>query len=165
MKLSRRSFMKANAVAATAAAAGIKRARRCPRGNRSAKPSNGTKPVPFCGTGCSVLVGTQQRACCCMRSDRMRRLTVGLTASKVTSCRKSCTEKDRFNTDAAREERQISQRGEFTPISWDRAFDVMEEIQNVDERKGPESIGMFGSGQWTIWEGYAAAKLFKAVSV
>ena len=27
------------------------------------------------------------------RAIRMRRLTVGLTASKVTSCRKSCTEK------------------------------------------------------------------------
>lgn len=30
------------------------------------------------------------------------------------------------------------------------------------KEKGPESIGMFGSGQWTIWEGYAASKLFKA---
>jgi nitrate reductase NapA len=28
--------------------------------------------------------------------------------------------------------------------------------------KGPKGIGMFGSGQWTVWEGYAAAKLFKA---
>jgi len=28
--------------------------------------------------------------------------------------------------------------------------------------KGPEAVGMFGSGQWTIWEGYAASKLMKA---
>ena len=27
---------------------------------------------------------------------------------------------------------------------------------------GPGSIAMFGSGQWTIWEGYAASKLWKA---
>ena len=27
---------------------------------------------------------------------------------------------------------------------------------------GPEAIGMFGSGQWTVWEGYAANKLMKA---
>jgi nitrate reductase NapA len=27
---------------------------------------------------------------------------------------------------------------------------------------GPTTVGMFGSGQWTVWEGYAAAKLFKA---
>jgi len=27
--------------------------------------------------------------------------------------------------------------------------------------KGPSAIGMFGSGQWTVWEGYAALKLMK----
>ncbi|MDP7191929.1 MAG: nitrate reductase catalytic subunit NapA, partial [Arenicellales bacterium] len=26
----------------------------------------------------------------------------------------------------------------------------------------PTAVGMFGSGQWTVWEGYAAAKLYKA---
>jgi len=26
---------------------------------------------------------------------------------------------------------------------------------------GPKSVAMFGSGQWTIWEGYAALKLWK----
>ena len=30
------------------------------------------------------------------------------------------------------------------------------------KKKGPTSVGMFGSGQWTIWEGYAAAKFMKA---
>jgi nitrate reductase NapA len=30
------------------------------------------------------------------------------------------------------------------------------------KEKGPSAVGMFGSGQWTVWEGYAAAKLFKA---
>ena len=29
-------------------------------------------------------------------------------------------------------------------------------------KRGPTGVGMFGSGQWTIWEGYAANKLFKA---
>jgi nitrate reductase NapA len=24
------------------------------------------------------------------------------------------------------------------------------------------AVGMFGSGQWTVWEGYAASKLMKA---
>ena len=28
--------------------------------------------------------------------------------------------------------------------------------------KGPTSVDMFGSGQWTVWEGYAATKLMKA---
>ena len=28
--------------------------------------------------------------------------------------------------------------------------------------KGPSGVGMFGSGQWTVWEGYAASKFIKA---
>ena len=53
--------------------------------------------------------------------------------------------------------------GEFTPVSWDTAFDVMaEKFKKALKDKGPTSVGMFGSGQWTVWEGYAAAKLFKA---
>ena len=30
------------------------------------------------------------------------------------------------------------------------------------KEKGPTAVGMFGSGQWTIWEGYAATKLMRA---
>ena len=30
------------------------------------------------------------------------------------------------------------------------------------KEKGPHGVAMFGSGQWTIHEGYAAAKLMKA---
>jgi nitrate reductase NapA len=32
----------------------------------------------------------------------------------------------------------------------------------VLREKGPEAVGMFGSGQWTIFEGYAATKLMRA---
>ena len=34
--------------------------------------------------------------------------------------------------------------------------------KKVLREKGPEAIGMFGSGQWTLWEGYAASKLMRA---
>jgi nitrate reductase NapA len=53
--------------------------------------------------------------------------------------------------------------GEFTPVSWDEAFDVMaEKFKAALKAKGPTAVGMFGSGQWTVWEGYAGAKLIKA---
>ncbi|HEY3532854.1 MAG TPA: periplasmic nitrate reductase subunit alpha, partial [Casimicrobiaceae bacterium] len=53
--------------------------------------------------------------------------------------------------------------GEFAPVSWDQAVDVMaEQWKRVLREKGPTAVGMFCSGQWTVWEGYAAAKLFKA---
>src|SRR6187397_1522549 len=56
-----------------------------------------------------------------------------------------------------------SKDGEFQPVSWERAFDEMAtQFKRVLKEKGPTSVGMFGSGQWTIWEGYAASKLMKA---
>ena len=58
---------------------------------------------------------------------------------------------------------QFHKDGDFTPVSWDEAFDVMaEKFKSALRDKGPRGVGMFGSGQWTVWEGYAAAKLYKA---
>lgn len=58
---------------------------------------------------------------------------------------------------------KFDKQGEFQPISWEQAFDIMaEKFKAALKAKGPESVGMFGSGQWTVWEGYAANKLFKA---
>ena len=34
--------------------------------------------------------------------------------------------------------------------------------KRVIKEKGPTAVGMLGSGQWTIWEGYAATKLMRA---
>lgn len=53
--------------------------------------------------------------------------------------------------------------GDFEPVSWDEAFDIMaEKWKAALKAKGPTSVGMFGSGQWTVFEGYAASKLMKA---
>ena len=58
---------------------------------------------------------------------------------------------------------KYSKDGDFAPVSWDTAFDIMAEKWKASlEKKGPTSIGMFGSGQWTVMEGYAAAKMMKA---
>ena len=57
---------------------------------------------------------------------------------------------------------QFHKQGEFQPISWDRAFDEMaQRWKKVLREKGPTAVGMFGSGQWTMWEGYAASKLMR----
>ena len=53
--------------------------------------------------------------------------------------------------------------GRFTPVSWETAFDVMAaKFKEAYGAGGPAAIGLFGSGQYTIDEGYAAAKLWKA---
>jgi nitrate reductase NapA len=58
---------------------------------------------------------------------------------------------------------KYDKNGDFEPVSWDTAFDVMaEKWKAALKSKGPTSVGMFGSGQWTVMEGYAASKLMKA---
>ena len=57
--------------------------------------------------------------------------------------------------------------GEFQEITWDQAFDIMAEkwkasIAKTKDTDAMPAVGMFGSGQWTVWEGYAASKLMKA---
>ena len=71
---------------------------------------------------------------------------------------------DRLTTPLLRmKDGKYDKNGEFAPVSWDHAFDVMaEQFKRVLKEKGPTAVGMFGSGQWTVWEGYAAIKLMKA---
>lgn len=58
---------------------------------------------------------------------------------------------------------KCDKNGEFQPIGWKQAFDIMEQkCKATLKAKGPTGVGMFGSGQWTIWESHAANKLIKA---
>ncbi len=58
---------------------------------------------------------------------------------------------------------KYDKNGEFAPITWEQAFDIMAEKWKATlNAKGLEAIGMFGFGQWTVYEGYVASKLMKA---
>ncbi|MCL4115799.1 UNVERIFIED_CONTAM: hypothetical protein GTU68_042698 [Idotea baltica] len=72
--------------------------------------------------------------------------------------------KDRLQTPMLRmTDGQYDKEGDFAPVSWDVAFDTMAEKWKAALKKhGPTGVGMFGSGQWTVMEGYAAVKLMKA---
>ncbi len=165
MKLSRRDFIKANAVAATAAAAGIT----LPGiGTALAKAPDQIRwdkaACRFCGTGCSVLVGTKDGRVVATQGDPDAPVNRGLNCIKGYFLSKIMYGKDRLTAPLLRmKDGKYDKNGEFTPVSWDQAFDIMaEKWKQALKEKGPSGVGMFGSGQWTVWEGYAAAKLFKA---
>lgn len=57
---------------------------------------------------------------------------------------------------------EFDKKGRFQPVSWQKAFDVMEaQFKKAYNELGPTGIGVFGSGQYTVQEGYAAVKLIK----
>ena len=61
------------------------------------------------------------------------------------------------------EDGNFSKQGKFQPVSWQRAYDELEkQMRKTLKELGPAGIAIFGSGQYTIFEGYAASKLMKA---
>jgi len=118
----------------------------------------------FCGTGCGVLIGTKDNKIVATQGDPDAPVNKGLNCIKGYFLSKIMYGKDRLTQPLLRmKDGKFDKNGEFAHITWDQAFDIMEaKTKAALKANGPKSIGMFGSGQWTIWEGYAAAKLFKA---
>lgn len=165
MSMDRRDFIKLNAIAATAAAAGVTIpgvASALEHHNDDIKWDKAA--CRFCGTGCGVLVGTKEGRVVATQGDPHAPVNRGLSCVKGYFLAKILYGKDRLKTPLLRmTDGKYDKNGEFTPVSWDQAFDVMaEKWKEAIKKKGPSAVGMFGSGQWTVWEGYAASKLFKA---
>ena len=121
-------------------------------------------PCRFCGTGCSVMVATKDNRVVATHGDIKSEVNRGLNCVKGYFLSKIMYGHDRLTQPMLRKNNgKYDKNGEFTPVSWDEAFTVMaEKFKAALKKQGPSGVGMFGSGQWTIWEGYAAAKLFKA---
>jgi len=164
MKINRRDFIKANAIAATAAAAGITLPEIAMARTSGDKIRWDKAPCRFCGTGCSVLVGTQNGRVVATQGDPDAEVNRGLNCIKGYFLSKIMYGKDRLTKPLLRmTDGEYDKDGDFTPISWDQAFDIMaEKWKEALRDKGPTAVGMFGSGQWTVWEGYAGVKLMKA---
>jgi nitrate reductase NapA len=167
MDLTRRQLIKANAAAAAAAVAGIDLPARAANfiiPGDQARLSWAKAPCRFCGTGCSVMVATRDNRVVATHGDIKADVNRGLNCVKGYFLSKIMYGTDRLTTPLLRMSGgKYDKKGDFTPVSWDQAFDVMaDQFKRVLRDKGPTAVGMFGSGQWTIWEGYAATKLMRA---
>ncbi len=164
MKVTRREFIKNNAIAITAAAAGVS----IPKTSVSATTKDNVRwdkaPCRFCGTGCSVLVGTEAGRVVATQADPESPVNRGLNCVKGYFLSKIMYGEDRLQQPLLRMSNGVyDKNGEFTEVSWEFAFETMAaKWKQAIKAKGAGSVGMFGSGQWTVWEGYAAVKLFKA---
>ncbi len=120
-------------------------------------------PCRFCGTGCSVLVGVKDGKIVAVQGDSRSSVNQGTLCVKGYSLPFIQSGKDRLTRPLVRMKNgHYDKHGELTETSWDEAMDlIVRKAKQSIREKGPESVAMFGSGQWTIWEGYAAAKLWK----
>jgi nitrate reductase NapA len=166
MDLSRRDLMKAQAAAAAAAAANVAlpvQAQNIPLGEELRLKWD-KAPCRFCGTGCGVMVGVKEGRVVATHGDMRAEVNRGLNCVKGYFLSKIMYGADRLTRPLMRMRNgRFDKEGELQPVSWEQAFDTMAAYwKRVLKEKGPEAVGMFGSGQWTLWEGYAASKLMRA---
>src|SRR5690348_5408435 len=155
----RRDFIRASAVAAAASVAGMPLP---PQAEAAAEPASGglkwsKAPCRFCGTGCGVQVAVQENRIVATQGDPEAEVNRGLNCVKGYFLSKIMYGADRLTQPLMRQKNgKYDKNGEFKTVTWDQAFDLMEQqFKRVLKDKGPTAIGMFGSGQCTIREGYA----------
>jgi len=166
MALSRRDFLKSSAAASAAAAVGMSvpsnlqaEAKEAQSGWRWDKAA-----CRFCGTGCGIMMATKDGKIVAVKGDPAAPVNRGLNCIKGYFNAKIMYGADRLKTPLLRlnDKGEFDKKGKFAPVSWKRAFDEMEvHIKKALKASGPEGVGVFASGQYTVMEGYAAQKMMK----
>lgn len=156
MELNRREFLKASAAAAAFAAAGasVLNPKLSEAGDAGIKW--GKAPCRFCGTGCGVLVGVKGGKIVATKGDPAAPVNRGLNCIKGYFLSKVLYGKDRLT-------KPLIRKGDkMVEASWDEAMTLIaSKFKESIAKHGPDSVAIYGSGQWTVFEGYAALKLFK----
>jgi len=161
--MDRREFIILGAAGASSTLVGLG----CRKGTVSDDPDALTRddlqwdkaPCRFCGTGCGVEVGVADGKVVAVRGDELNEVNKGLLCTKGYHLPGFLYGRDRLKKPL---KRNANGQG-FTPVSWDEALDLIaEKFQTTLDEHGPEAVAMYGSGQWTVFDGYAALKWVKA---
>jgi len=110
-------------------------------------------PCRFCGTGCHLQVGVDKKKgkIVAIAGDRKAEVNKGLACVKGYHVGLILYGKDRLTTP------MLKKGDTHVPISWDEALSII--AGRV--MKDAAGFAFYGSGQWTIPEGYAAQKFMK----
>ncbi|MGL1885221.1 MAG: molybdopterin-dependent oxidoreductase [Reichenbachiella sp.] len=160
-ELNRRDFLKKMAIASAMAAAatmfpGIvfaeEQLKNLPDGDIEWKKS----PCRFCGVGCGLLIGLQDKKAVAVKGDPSNTVNKGLCCVKGYHSVMAIYGKDRLTKPLVRK------NGKMVETSMEEALDlVASKMKESIEKNGKDSVSMYGSGQWTIPDGYVASKFMK----
>ena len=167
LDISRRDFLKTAAAVSAAAAVGVNVPKEALAAVQEAEKNwKWDRAVcRFCGVGCGIMVATKDDRLVAVKGDPEAPVNRGLNCIKGYFNAKIMYGADRLKTPLLRvnERGEFDKKGKFKPISWQKAFEVMaQQFKKAYNELGPTGVAIFGSGQYTIQEGYAAAKLMKA---
>lgn len=115
-------------------------------------------PCRFCGTGCGVKVGIRDGRAVAVKGDRAGPANRGLLCVKGYHLPAVLYGEDRLTRPMYRK----SGAAAASPISWNDALDLIaEKFSTTLKELGPSGVAVYGSGQWTIHDGYTALKWVK----
>ena len=113
-------------------------------------------PCRFCGTGCGLLIAVADGRAVGVRGDPDSPVNRGLCCVKGYHSVQALYGRDRIRRAMVRRD------GQMVEVPLQEALDlVADRLQSTVEDHGKDAVAMYGSGQWTIPDGYAALKLFK----
>lgn len=163
--MDRREFIKNSAAAAACSVAGISTPSLLSASEGEKDWRWDKAACRFCGTGCGIMVATKNGKIVAVKGDPLAPVNRGLNCIKGYFNAKIMYGEDRITKPLLRmnSKGEFDKKGKFAEVSWKRAFDEMEkQFRKAYGELGPTGLGVFGSGQYTIMEGYAAVKLIKA---
>jgi nitrate reductase NapA len=157
MDNTRRDFVKSAAVASVCAVAGCSGEKPPVDLDMQAQGLTWVKSVcRFCGTGCGVQLGVQNKKLVALRGDAEHPTTKGLVCAKALFLPKIVYSEDRLTKP------QIRSGGKLIEASWEAAMTlVAEKFAQAIKEQGPDSVAYYGSGQCLSEESYLANRLFK----
>lgn len=161
--LDRRAFMRQAAAAAAAAAAASLLPNAAGAGTAAAasadvEPAWKKAPCRFCGVGCGLLVAVENGRAVAVRGDPDSPVSRGLACVKGYYSVQALYGRDRLTRALVRRD------GRLVAVPIDEALDlVARRLGETVEVHGKNSVALYGSGQWSITDGYVASKLFKGV--
>ena len=113
-------------------------------------------PCRFCGVGCGLLVGLAGGRAVAVKGDPDSAVNRGLCCVKGYHSVQSLYGKDRLKKALVRK------GGQLVEVPIDEALEVVAaKMKETIAEHGKDAVSIYGSGQWTIPDGYVASKLFK----
>ena len=151
MNTSRREFIKSAAMAAATAVLGGATHQHI----HAAEGADGLlwqkAPCRFCGTGCGTLVGVKDGRVVAVQGDLECPVNKGLLCVKGYHAGVALYGKDRLKVPL------IRKRGRLVSCSWDEAITAIAK----EVLRSPSTFAVYGSGQWTVPEGFSVMKFMK----
>jgi nitrate reductase NapA len=113
-------------------------------------------PCRFCGVGCGLLIGIADGRAVAVKGDPASSVSRGLGCVKGLHSVQALYASDRFK------QAFVKRDGKMVPVPISEALDIVaSKMQETIDKHGKDSVSLYGSGQWTIPDGYVASKFMK----